>query len=69
MSLLLRSLPFNFAGKETKRMAALDLSSCIFYHFARKLPGLIDKDCSATFKFLLPGWNELLHSNMAHFDG
>ena len=28
--------------------------------------GLMDKDCSATFKFLPPCWNELLRSKKAH---
>ena len=32
------------------------------------VPGLMDKDCSATFKFLPPCWNELLHSKTAHLD-
>ena len=48
------------------RMAALDWSSSVFYYFARMLklhkdsiPVLMDKDCSATFKFLPPCGNEL----------
>ena len=32
------------------------------------IPGLIYKDCSATFKFLPPCWNELLLSKTAHLD-
>ena len=32
------------------------------------MPGLMDKDCSATFKFLPPCWNELLRSKRAHLD-
>ena len=32
------------------------------------MPGLMDKDCSATFKFLPPCWNELLRSKTAHLD-
>ena len=47
--------------EEAKRMAVLDPSSRVFYHFARSLklredsiPGLMDNDCSATFKFLPP---------------
>ena len=33
------------------------------------MPGLMDKDCSATFKFLPPCWNALLRSKTAHVDG
>ena len=33
------------------------------------MPGLMDKDCSATLKFLPPCCNELLRSKTAHLDG
>ena len=54
-------------------MAALDLSSCILQERLRlqkdSMPGLMDKDWSATFKFLLPYHNELLRLKTAHLDG
>ena len=60
--------------KKRKRMAALDPSSRIFTTFQGSLklhkdsiPGLMNKDCSATFKFLPPCWNELLRSNHLPF--
>ena len=30
--------------------------------------GLMDKDCSATFKFVPPFWSELLRSKTAHLE-
>ena len=57
MALSRQSLPVNFPGNETKRMAALDSSSCVFYHFARQslrlqkdcMPGLMDINGSAMY--------------------
>ena len=56
-------------------MAALDSSSRAFTTLQGSLrlhkdsmPGLMDKDRSATFKFLPPCWNELLRSKTAHLD-
>ena len=59
-------------------MAIPDPSSCVFYHFTRKLSlsiekdsilGILDKDWSTTFKFVPPCRNELLRSITAHLDG
>ena len=33
------------------------------------VPGIMDKDCSATFRFLPPCLNEFLRCKTAHLDG
>ena len=58
-----------------ERMAILDLSSCFFTTLQESLRiqkesilGIMGKDWSTTFKFLLPCRNELLCSKTAHLD-
>ena len=57
-------------------MAALDPSFRVFFTTLQEslklhkdsMPGLMDKNCPTTLKFLPPCWNELLRSKTAHLD-
>ena len=57
-------------------MAVLDQSSCVFTNLQESLRiqkdsilGIMDKDWSTTFKFVLCCRNELLRLKTAHLDG
>ena len=52
-----------------KQMAALDPNFTTLQEHLKLQKDSMDKDCSATFKLLLPSWNELLRLKTAHLDG